>query len=311
MTTLNRPLHFLAVVLAATSILFASGLPASAQETAAAAGLQPGYILVMEVVGDVKILSGRDSNGTVPTKGMNLAAGDTIVTGSGARAALAFSNGSLYEVAENSKFSVQEYLQEPWTFSVEGWNALESEPTKSQTKVFLEYGELVGKVKQLDSASSMQVSTPLGVAGIRGTTFKVRVVRNPDGSPKSLTVMLVEGRVDFTPQGGGEPVVITPGNSVTVSVTVGPDGQLIITPPVREALSPEDIQLIQEAVRTLLELSRGVTGLGDTPSQSGAGGDVRPGPMDNMNIPAIVPPPTPTPAPTAPTPTPTPVPSNP
>lgn len=296
MNTLNHRFRFLAAILAAMTISFASGLPASAQEAVAEAGLQPGYILVMEVAGDVKILSGRDSNGTVPTKGTNLAAGDTIVTGTGARAALAFSNGSLYEVAENSKFSVQEYLQEPWTFSVEGWNALEAEPTKSQTKVFLEYGELVGKVKTLDPASSMQVSTPLGVAGIRGTTFKFRVARNPDGSPRSVTVLLVEGRVNFTPQGSGESTVITPGNSVTVSVTVGPDGQLTITPPVRETLSPEDTQLIQETVRTLLELSQSVTGLGDTTSQSG-GGENRPGPMENIVAPPIVPPPTPTPVP--------------
>jgi hypothetical protein len=268
------------------------GASASASES----GLQPGYIFIMDVAGDVKILSARDPAGSAPAKGTNLAAGDTVVTGAGARAALAFSNGSLFEVTENSKFSVQEYLQEPWKFSVEGWNALESEPTKSQTKVFLEYGELIGKVKQLDAASSMQVSTPLGVAGIRGTTFKVRVVRNPDGSPKSATVILVEGRVNFSPQGGGEPTVITPGNSVTVSMTVGPDGQLIITPPVREALLPEDIQLIQEAVRTLLELSQGLTGLGDTPSQPGGGGD-RPGPSENIDIPPIVPRPTTTPTP--------------
>jgi len=292
MNTLTPPLRRLAVRLAALVFLLAMGASAFASES----GLQPGYIFIMDVAGDVKILSARDPAGSAPAKGTNLAAGDTVVTGAGARAALAFSNGSLFEVTENSKFSVQEYLQEPWKFSVEGWNALESEPTKSQTKVFLEYGELIGKVKQLDAASSMQVSTPLGVAGIRGTTFKVRVVRNPDGSPKSATVILVEGRVNFSPQGGGEPTVITPGNSVTVSMTVGPDGQLIITPPVREALLPEDIQLIQEAVRTLLELSQGLTGLGDTPSQPGGGGD-RPGPSENIDIPPIVPRPTTTPTP--------------
>jgi hypothetical protein len=302
MNTLNFSIRGLAVRLAAFVFLIAMGAPASASE----AGVQPGYILIMDVVGDVKILSARDPDGSAPAKGTNLAAGDTIVTGAGARAALAFSNGSLFEVAENSKFSVQEYLQEPWKFSVEGWNALESEPTKSQTKVFLEYGELVGKVKQLDAASSMQVSTPLGVAGIRGTTFRVSVVRNPDGSPKSVTVTLVEGRVNFSPQGGGEPVAITPGNSVTVSVTVGPDGQLVITPPVREVLSPDEVRLIQDVVQGLLRESLNVTGLGDTSSQPGGGGDNRPGPMEALNISPIVPPPTPTPAPTAPTPTPIP-----
>lgn len=293
-------------IVAVFFILIASGLTLLAQDSASEAGLQPGYILVMEVEGDVNILRGRDSEGSDAVKGANLAAGDTVVTGAGARVALAFSNGSLFEVTENSKFSVQEYLQEPWKFSVDGWKSLESEPTKSRTNVSLEYGELLGKVKQLDSGSSMQVTTPLGVAGIRGTTFVVRVVRNPDGSPRSATVRLAEGRVDFTPQGGGEPTQITPGNSVTVSVTVAANGQLIINPPVRETLAPEEIRLIQETVQTLLVESQNVTGLGDTTAQPPGGGENRPGPMEPLTIPPVVPAPTPTPAPTAPTPTPVP-----
>jgi len=280
-------------------LLFSCIVPAAAQDSADREGnLQPGYILVLSVVGDVKILGDRNPNGSVPTKGTNLGTGDTIVTGVGGRVGLAFSNGSLFEVSENSKFSVQEYLQEPWEFSVQEWNALEAEPTKSQTKAFLDYGELVVKVKTLDSASSMQVSTPLGVAGIRGTTFKVRMMRNPDGSPKSVTVQLVEGLVNFVPQGGAEPTSITPGNSVTVSVTVGPDGRLIITPPTGEILATQDVELIQEAVRALVEQSANVTALGDTPGQAGSRGDNRPGPMDDFNIPPIVPPPTPAPTPT-------------
>jgi hypothetical protein len=308
MTTPNFHFRDTAAVAALSVFLLISFiLSAAAQDSSnREANLQPGNILVMDVVGDVKILGDRNPNGSSPAKGTNLAAGDTIVTGAGGRVGLAFSNGSLFEVLENSKFSVQEYLQEPWKFSVEEWNALETEPTKSQTKAFLDYGELVVKVKKLDSASSMQVSTPLGVAGIRGTTFKVRLVRNPDGSPKSASVMLVEGSVDFTPQGGGERTTITPGNSVTVSVTLGPDGQLILNPPVREALSPQEMVLIQQAVRNMLEQSANISALGDTSGQPGAGVDNRPGPMDNTTIPPIVPPPTPTPEPTAPTPTPVP-----
>ena len=308
MTTLN--FHFrdtASGVALSVFLLISCILSAAAQDSASReANLQPGNILVMDVVGDVKILGDQNPNGSLPAKGTNLAVGDTIVTGAGGRVGLAFSNGSLFEVSENSKFSVQEYLQEPWEFSAQEWNALEAEPTKSQTKAFLDYGELAVKVKKLDSASSMQVSTPLGVAGIRGTTFKVRLTRNPDGSPQSATVMLVEGSVDFTPQGGGEPTSITPGNSATVSVTLGPDGQLTLNPPVLETLTPQEIVLIQGTVRALLEQSANVTGLGDTSSQPGAGGDNRPSPMDNTTIPPIVPPPTPTPEPTAPTPTPVP-----
>lgn len=260
-----------------------------------APGLEPGYISVIDVAGDAKILTTGQPDGSVPAKGMNLRIGDTVVTGPGGRVGLAFSNGSLFEVAENSRFSVQEFLQEPWKFSVEEWRALESEPTKSTTKVFVEYGELVVKVKKLDADSSMQVSTPLGVAGIRGTTFRVRVVRNPDGSPRAVTVQLLEGRVNFTPQGGGEPTSITPGNSITVAVNVGEDGIIQITPAVEERLAPEETAIIQEVIQRLLENNETLGSFGDTPVATGEGGESRPQPDTN---PPVAPPAPPRPSPT-------------
>lgn len=274
--------------------------------------MQPGYILVVEAVGDAKILTPEKPEGAVAAEGMNLRIGDQVVTANGARVGLAFSNGSLFEVSENSKFSVQEFLQEPWKFSNEDWRNLENEPTKSSTKAYIEYGELVVKVKQLDDGSSMQVSTPLGVAGIRGTTFRIRVVRNTDGSPRTVTVQLVEGRVDFTPQGGGESTQVAPGNSITVAVNVSDDGIIQIPPPVEERLAPEEVGIIQEIIQRLLEKNETIGSFGDTAVQPATGGqgqtpdESRPQPMENITIPPIVPPPTPTPAPTAPTPTPVP-----
>ncbi len=289
----------IAIALSAAVVSILTISLASAQDSAAnGAGLEPGYISVIDAAGDAKILTPDQPDGAVPAKGMNLRIGDTVVTGTGGRVGLAFSNGSLFEVSENSRFSVQEFLQEPWKFSVEEWKALENEPTTSRTKVFVEYGELVVKVKKLDAGSSMQVSTPLGVAGIRGTTFRVRVVRNPDGSPRSVTVQLVEGRVNFTPQGGGEPTQITPGNSLTVAVNVGEDGIIQIPPPVEERLAPEETAIIQEIIQRLLENNETLGSFGDAPVATGEGGDSRPQPDTNPPAPPPPPPrPTPTPVP--------------
>jgi hypothetical protein len=305
----NKISHALAALVFSVLSMFL----ASAQDSASSSsGMQPGYILVVEAVGDAKILTPEKPEGAVAAAGMNLRIGDHVVTATGGRVGLAFSNGSLFEVSENSKFSVQEFLQEPWKFSSEDWKNLENEPTKSSTKTYIEYGELAVKVKKLDEGSSMQVSTPLGVAGIRGTTFRIRVVRNTDGSTKAVTVQLVEGRVNFTPQGGGETTAITPGNSVTVSVNLGPDGQIQIPPPIEERLAPEEVGIIQEIIQRLLENNETIGSFGDTTVQPSTGGqsqtavESRPQPMENITVPPIVPPPTPTPAPTAPAPTPAP-----
>jgi hypothetical protein len=311
-TTPNLRFHDLVVyAMAAVAILLAAASTASAVP-ANNESLQPGYILVISVVGEPKIITPENPAGSVIVKGSNLRAGDMVVTGSGDLVGLAFSNGSLFEVAENSKFSVQEYLQEPWNFSPEEWKTLEAEPTSSVTKAYLDYGEVVVKVKKLDGNSSMQVSTPLGVAGIRGTTFRVRVVRSPDGTPRSASVQVVEGRVNFSPQGAAEPADVAAGNSVTVSVTVGPEGRLEVIPPAREVLSAQDIELIQATIQRLIEGNNQVVTLGDTPSQTPPGAEEEPPrPGEENRQPIVLPPstPTPTPAPTNPTPTPAPTPA--
>ncbi|MFM8364480.1 MAG: FecR domain-containing protein [Verrucomicrobiota bacterium] len=295
MSTPNRCFYQkITTALAALAFSCLSIFSASAQNSA----LEPGFITVIEAVGDAKIVTPEKPDGAPAAAGMNLRVGDTVVTTSGGRVGLAFSNGSLFEVSENTKFSVQEYLQEPWKFSIEEWQKLEHEPTRSQTKAFVEYGDLTVKVKKLDSGSAMQVSTPLGVAGIRGTTFRVRVVRNADGTPKSASVQVAEGQVNFTPQGGGESTPITPGNSVTVSVTVGPTGQIQISTPVQETLSAAEINLITQAVENLVQASNNLTTLGDTPAaQTQTGGDARPQPANNPPAPPPPPIPTPTPVP--------------
>lgn len=318
-TTPNFRCHNLVLfAMASAAVLFAVSSPAPAV-TANNESLQPGYIFVTNVVGNPKIITPENPAGSAIVKGSNLRTGDVVVTSSGELVGLAFSNGSLFEVTENSKFSVQEYLQEPWNFSPEEWKTLEAEPTSSVTKAHIDYGEVVVKVKKLDGNSSMQVSTPLGVAGIRGTTFRVRVVRSPDGTPRSASVQVVEGRVTFTPQGASAPADVPAGNGVTVSVTLGPDGRLDITPPVREVLTARDVALIETAVQRLIEVNNQVSTLGDTPSQPSPNtqeggeqrGDDRPRPSDDTVRPPILPPSTPTPTPSPPTPTPTPAPTAP
>jgi hypothetical protein len=74
------------------------------------------------------------------------------------------------------------------------------EPTTSVTRLNLKNGEVVCNVKKLHTkgpgGSSFEVKTPVGAAGIRGTTFSVRFIPAADGSGKGTCALSVtEGEV--------------------------------------------------------------------------------------------------------------------
>ena len=56
---------------------------------------------------------------------------------------------------------------------------LEEEPTKSELSAHLDFGELIVKAPKLKKGSSMNLSSPIGTAGIRGTMFQFMAVRTP------------------------------------------------------------------------------------------------------------------------------------
>jgi len=69
--------------------------------------------------------------------------------------------------------------------------ALEEETSDSSVLLDLKAGDLVVDVKKLRKKSNFEISTPVGVAGIRGTTFKLIA------SAESTTLSVLTGRVDF------------------------------------------------------------------------------------------------------------------
>ena len=61
---------------------------------------------------------------------------------------LVFSNGSEITLFQNSSLSILDLEQEPYT-SKRVYNELEADPSKSQTLLELDYGQLDGHVKKL------------------------------------------------------------------------------------------------------------------------------------------------------------------
>jgi hypothetical protein len=196
----------------------------NAQQTTGAE-FQAGIIVLTAFEGDVKISLSSNGQTQKPSKGAILKQGHVLVTGPNSKASLAFENGVVMEVAPSSKFAIQEFQQAPWDVSADKLAEMKTEPSKSKTTGFLEYGDIITGVKKLKSGSHLDISTPIGSAGIRGTDFQTSSRQNPDGSPKSFTVSVATGEVGVRSAGGSESVPVAAGLSSTVSVSPSQSGQ--------------------------------------------------------------------------------------
>ena len=191
--------------------------------------MKPASILVARVSGSVTISSIADSEFKPLTKGMKIGQGVTINTGSDGSAVLLFSNGSTLTIKPESKLGIDEYLQSPSEVKDPSeLNKLDEEPSTSKTKLRLLEGDLVGSVKKLDidKGSSFEISSPIGTAGIRGTTWSMSVRITQDGATGRFGI--ATGNGIFIPLSGAEQIV---GSDVEVTITADIDanGNLVIT----------------------------------------------------------------------------------
>ena len=192
-----------------------------------------GLIIVAKASGDVTAI-GPDGQTITLTKGSEITQGYVVNTGNASSVILAFSNGATINLAQDSSLSIDEFLQDPFSDEVV-LSELTAEPTTSTTKLSLSRGELVGNVKKLnsDAGSSFDVQTPVGAAGIRGTTF--RIVFRPDGTGRAFfSITTVEGNVVLSSGTMDLPagISVTDNNEVEVLIDVDVDpvtGEITVT----------------------------------------------------------------------------------
>jgi hypothetical protein len=227
--------------------VFAGLTPVEAQTAPAAAARVKGKIVAARIQGhvEVKMKAGGDSR---PLKeGETIGDGTEVTTSAGAIAILVFSNGATVNIAEDSTLDIDQFEQDPFAGDLKIADMKHEEGT-STTKLSLAKGELVGKVVHLnvDQGSEFSVQTPVGAAGIRGTTFKVTfrpgkngkvffVVTTTEGvvvfKGSSSSISLPAGKqvvatFDYTPPAAGTPVTTT-----TIPITLAPTD----TPPAEAA----------------------------------------------------------------------------
>jgi hypothetical protein len=289
---------------------------------------KPGTVLIAKTTGTVNMIVNGVStpvkvNDVVPQAAK-------IVTQLNSSVVLVFSNGATTQLGPDTDLVVEEFLQDDFPSTIKVAD-LTDEPSVSRTKLMLNKGEIVGNVKKLKHAngSSFTVQTPVGAAGIRGTTF--RIVFRPGGTGQAFgaqgaqnfqfQLSTLEGDVGFQQGAAGGPaqggtttvpgVSVPTGQEIVVTVTMTPNAQgelvLVSSPTVNStaAISPAAAAAFAATAQEIIASSANATFTpqalnpsGSPGGNSGTGGG--PGPntptpslTNNPNQPSTLPPPPP------------------
>jgi hypothetical protein len=221
----------------------------------ALAQTQRGTIKAAGVTGTVSLLA-ADGTTKPLANGAILSESDTVVTGPASGVVLVFMNGSTIKLGANSRLAVEEFKMDPLGAEI-AVSKLKAEPSVSKTSLNLAYGEMVGDVKKLNTAkgSTFNVKTPVGAAGIRGTTFRIVFTPSANGQAMNFTLSTSEGVVLFTgTTPGAAPVAVSQGNEVAVTAEVNTTTGAVSNVQVQsQAISAEATQAIQTAVADVIQ----------------------------------------------------------
>jgi hypothetical protein len=232
--------------------LFAIGLLFAANS--ASAQTTPGVIKAGKVDGAEVTRLTADGQSLPLRNGDMLIETDTIVTGRGSSVVLVFANGSSVRVGSDSKLNIEQFKMDPLGEEI-AVGKLTNEPSVSQTELRLDYGEMVGDVKKLNTASNFNIRTPVGAAGIRGTQFRIVFRPTGDGRAFNFQISTAEGLVVFegTTPGGSSALPVADQQEIVITAQVDPNtGQItgLSVPANTTPISPEAAAQILTAVVT-------------------------------------------------------------
>ena len=241
-----------------TLLLFVA-LPYAVTSLAAQEGGAGAFILV-SVEGAVQV---KDAAGeTLPAgeivAGKSLFEGQTVITGENSIVVLLLSNGSVTTLNAKSELLLDKFQQAKFELDPASMvSDLKTEPSTSETKLKLGYGDLTFNVKKLNAGSSFDIESPVGSAGIRGTDGQMVVTVDPQTGNFSGGLNMLSGAVAFTSPAGNL-VNVPAGQAVQAQAT--PTGQQVGQ--VQEAPVPPQVtqkmtQTTTEAKATTAEIRMG------------------------------------------------------
>ena len=135
----------------------------------------------------VTIVQASLAGSAPPKAGDSVYTGDVIQTGADGKIEIVFSDGTAFNVARNARIELNEFVYD-------------ANSKSNSTKMSLTKGTLTFVAGQIAKSGSMQVHTPVGTMGIRGTTPRVEIL--DDGTVKFST-LIEEGLAPATPAPGG------------------------------------------------------------------------------------------------------------
>ena len=161
-----------------------------------------GATIVVSVKGEVSIddpskgsggsySEGKYSSEAKVKEGDILPTGTQIKVGAESEAILLFTNGTITTIGANTQVSVRKFLQEGFANSEKKVSDLNEEVSSSILLLDLQIGDMVVDVKKLKKKSNFEIISPLGVAGIRGTSFRL------SASANSTKLSVLTGLVGF------------------------------------------------------------------------------------------------------------------
>ncbi len=178
-------------------------------------GQVPGRIAVAKTTGGVFVYS-TDPALRLPIQGgAYLQRGQTVMTDAKSSALMVLPNGATLQLGEKGVLRVDEFALSPFA---EGGplGRMKAEPSTSTTRLNLLRGEIISDVKKLNKkeGSSLQIQTPVGAAGIRGTAFRLSFV--PTGDRADFALVMAEGSIEFVFSSNGKGVIVDRGRQLVI-----------------------------------------------------------------------------------------------
>lgn len=159
------------------------------------AQMVPGNIRAIKVDGTAWQTIGNQGQRERLKEGDWLRQGNAVITSKDSRVILLFQNGSIVDLQPGTKFSVDQFLVDPFDAEKIDYRTIRKEPSRSTTKLRVDDGTITAKVAKLKPASAYNIVTPLGTAGIRGTVVTVSV------NPNAATFVTIKGMIQVTKDG--------------------------------------------------------------------------------------------------------------
>jgi hypothetical protein len=202
-----------------------------------------GAVIVASLKGNVKVINLFQSNESDKNnaKSETLKAGEIVLQGStilsdkNSEVDLLFTNGTSAKIGQNSKLTISAIWQKDFQESKRKISDLNEETSPTRIDLDLEIGDLIVDVKKLKKESSFRVNSPLGVAGIRGTQFRIL------SENEKVELSVLKGEVSFWDQKNEE-------NKITNSkkLVIKSDIEPILKP-----LNPKEKQTIQRKITSV------------------------------------------------------------